>query len=318
MNRLSVGLAALALLLPVSSASVQPWRPPAGALEVPLWPEHAALARPQVTGPERVQLGKVPKGGRLVTWVFDVTRPTMAVFRARGRNTGAAVLVFPGGGYNGLAIDLEGTEVCDWLTSRGIACAVLKFRVPGSGHHWNAACKCHKLPGVPMALQDAQRAMVLLRARAQEFGIDPSKIGVLGGSAGGHLVTAVSNADRRAYARVDAADAHSSRPDFGIALYPGHLWSGTGLDGYDFNQVSAKAPPTFILHAQDDPVDDVRHSLVYFLALREAGIATEMHIYARGGHGFGLRRTAQPITHWTDLAETWLRTIGILNEPPGG
>lgn len=270
------------------------------------------LARPEVTGPERVQVGKVPKGGRLVTWVHDVTRPTIAIFRPRTNNTGAAVLVFPGGGYQALAIDLEGTEVCDWLTAKGITCAVLKYRVPGSGHHWNKACKCAKLPEVPMALQDAQRAMVLLRARAEELDIDPGKIGVLGTSAGGHLVTAVSNADSLSYLPVDAADSLGSRPNFGIVLYPGHLWSGTGLEGYPFNHVSKSAPPTFILHAQDDPVDDVRESLVYFLALQEAKIPTEMHIYAQGGHGFGLRRTEQPITHWTDLAETWLSTIGIL------
>jgi acetyl esterase/lipase len=158
--------------------------------------------------------------------------------------------------------------------------------------------------------------MVLLRARARELGIDPRKIGVIGASAGGHLVTAVSNADSLSYAPVDAADTQSSRPNFGIALYPGHLWSETALEGYPFNRVSPKAPPTFILHAQDDPVDDVRHSLVYFLALREANIPAEMHIYAEGGHGFGLRRTAKPITHWTDLAEKWLQTIGILKELP--
>jgi acetyl esterase/lipase len=171
------------------------------------------------------------------------------------------------------------------------------------------------MPKVPMALQDAQRAMVVLRARARELGIDPHKIGVLGASAGGHLVTAVSNADAPSYERVDAADAHSSRPNFAVALYPGHLWSksDTGLEGYAFNRISNEAPPTFILHAQDDPVDDVRHSLVYFLALHEAKIPTEMHIYAEGGHGFGLRRTEKPITHWTDLAERWFRTIGVLN-----
>jgi acetyl esterase/lipase len=297
---------------PTSTACAQEVHPLAAATQIQLWPEKAALERPDVAGPERVQVGKVPKGGRLVTWIFDVARPTMTIFRPKGLNTGAAVLVFPGGGYNGLAIDLEGAEVCDWLTAKGITCAVLKFRVPGSGHHWNTACKCHKLPKTPMALQDAQRAMVLLRARAKEYALDPSKIGVLGASAGGHLVTAVSNAETLRYAAVDGADTQSSRPNFAIALYPGHLWSGTALEGYPFNEMSEKAPPTFLLHAQDDPVDDVRHSLVYFLALRQAKIPVEMHIYAKGGHGFGLRRTEQPITHWTDLADKWLHTIGIL------
>jgi acetyl esterase/lipase len=309
---LGLAILAAALLLQTSICSADGWQPPSGAKQVALWPEKMALARPEVTGPERVELGKGP---RPATWVSDVTRPTMAIFRPQVNTTKAAVLVFPGGGYMQLAIDLEGTEVCDWLTAKGITCAVLKYRVPGSGHHWDKSCKCHKLPEVPMALQDAQRAMVLLRARAKELGIDPGKVGVLGTSAGGHLVTAVSNADSLSYEPIDSADALDSRPNFGIALYPGHLWSGTGLEGYSFNHVSKNAPPTFILHAQDDPVDDVRNSLTYFLALTEAKIPTEMHIYAQGGHGFGLRRTEQPITHWTDLAEKWLSTIGILKDP---
>ena len=308
---LGLAILAAAFLLQASISSAEDWRPPAGAEQTPLWPAKTTLARPEVTGPERVELGKGP---RPATWISNVSRPTMTIFRPRANTTRAAVLVFPGGGYMQLAIDLEGTEVCDWLTAKGITCAVLKYRVPGSGHHWDKSCKCHKLPAVSMALQDAQRAMVLLRARARELGIDPAKIGVLGTSAGGHLVTAVSNADSLSYQPVDAADSLGSRPNFGIALYPGHLWSGTGLEGYSFNHVSKDAPPTFILHAQDDPVDDVRNSLVYFLALREAEIPTEMHIYAHGGHGFGLRRTEQPITHWTDLAEKWLVTIGIVKD----
>ena len=304
------GMLAAAFLLQASISSAEGWQAPGGAEQVPLWPDKLAIARPEVTGPEHVELGK---GQRPATWVSNVIRPTITIFRPQANTTGAAVLVFPGGGYKQLAIDLEGTEVCDWLTAKGITCAVLKYRVPGSGHQWFKACKCHKLPDVPMALQDAQRAMVLLRTRAKELGIDPGKIGVLGTSAGGHLVTAVSNADSLSYGPVDSSDSLDSRPNFAIALYPGHLWSGTGLEGYPFNHVSKSAPPTFILHAEDDPVDDVRHSLVYFLALREAEIPTEMHIYAHGGHGFGLRRTEQPITHWTDLAEKWLSTIGIVD-----
>jgi acetyl esterase/lipase len=221
-------------------------------------------------------------------------------------------LVFPGGGYRALAIDLEGTEVCDWLTAKGITCVVLKYRVPGSGHYWNVACRCTKIPTTPMALQDAQRAMTMLRHRAGEWGIDPQRIGVLGFSAGGHLVAAISNAETLSYAPIDASDQESSRPNFGVALYPGHLWSGTALDLYPFDPISKNAPPTFIVQAQDDPVDDVRHSIAYFLALRTAGVPVEMHIYAHGGHAFALRPTEQPITHWPTLAETWLHTIGVL------
>ena len=290
------------------------WHAAAGATEIALWPANVTIARPKVTGPERTNVYRGPKAplGIPTTTVFDVTKPTVTIFPAKGPNTGAAVLVFPGGGYQVLAIDFEGTEVCDWATAKGITCAVLKYRVPGSGHYWDEACKCHKLPRVPMALQDAQRAMVILRGRAAAFGIDPHKTGVLGFSAGGHMVAAISNADSLSYTPVDSADKQDTRPDFAVALYPGHLWSGQALDLYGFNHISAKVPPTFIAQAEDDPVDDVRNSIAYFLALRTAKTPVEMHIYAHGGHAFGLRRTGQPITHWPDLVEQWLHTIGIL------
>jgi acetyl esterase/lipase len=286
-----------------------------------LWPNGVEIARPAVTGAERSYPVEPQHfvAGRPWAVVENVTRPTMTIYPARGRNSGAAVLVFPGGGYNLLAIDLEGTEVCDWLTGRGITCAVLKYRVPGSGHHYDRQCRCGRAPIVPMALQDAQRSMGLLRQRASEFGIDPHKIGVLGFSAGGHLVTVVSNITTRAYPRIDAADDLSSRPDFAITLYPGHLWrDGMGLTlrrdtGTPFT-ASAETPPTLIVQAQDDPVDDVRHALTYYMALREANVPTEMHLYAEGGHGFGVRRTEAPITDWPTHAERWLHTIGVLSD----
>jgi len=316
-----MGLAA-AMLLAIGGASARaaepttvspeaPWRPGEGLSQIPLWPPNLAIARPALTGPETARVGG-GIAGRPVTMIENVERPTMTVYPAKGANTGAAVLVFPGGGYRALAIDLEGSEVCDWLTPKGVTCVVLKYRVPGSGHYWNVACKCHKIPQVPMALQDAQRAMVILRHRATEWGVDPRKIGVLGFSAGGHLVAAVTNADGLSYAPVDASDLESSRPDFGVALYPGHLWSGTATDLYPFNKISANTPPTFIVQAQDDPVDDVRNAITYFLALRSAGAPVEMHIYAHGGHAFALRPTAQPITRWPALVEIWLHTIGVL------
>src|SRR5438874_1482162 len=139
------------------TAQAETWHSPNGTTEIALWPPNFAIARPQVTGPERVE---VSKGQRPVTWVWNVTQPTMTIYHARNWNTGAAMLVFPGGGYQGLAIDLEGTEICDWLVPKGIACAILKYRVPRTGPHYDAVCKCQKAPAVPMALQDAQRAMV--------------------------------------------------------------------------------------------------------------------------------------------------------------
>jgi acetyl esterase/lipase len=236
----------------------------------------------------------------------------MTIYPAKGINTGAAIMVFPGGGYQILAIDFEGTEVCDWATARGITCVVLKYRVPQTW--WPGDGGGQRAPQPQMALQDAQRAMGLLRRRARGLGIDPHKIGVLGFSAGGHLAAAISNAATRSYEPVDDADSQSPRPDFAVALYPGHLWSGEGMDLYPFDPVGSGAPPTFLVQAEDDPVDDVRHSVAYFLALRAAKVPVEMHIYAHGGHAFGMRPTALPITHWPTLVEQWLRTIGVL--PP--
>lgn len=296
----------------LTSARAETWRAPRRAMEISLWPPNTALVRPDVSGPEWVEIRKSSNAAPPVTWVWNVTRPTLDVFRAKGANTGAALLVFPGGGYKGLAIDLEGTEVCDWATARGITCAVLKYRVPWGGPHWDELCKCQKPPVVPMALQDAQRAMAILRNEATQFGIDPHKIGVIGFSAGGHLVENVTNADELAYAPVDATDNQDTRPDFGIALYPGHLWAGSGTELESFDHISAKAPPTFIAAAEDDPVDDVRNSLTYFVALKAVNVPVEMHIYAHGGHGFGLRQSAQPITEWPELVMKWLHTVGIL------
>ncbi|MGH7024615.1 MAG: alpha/beta hydrolase [Caulobacteraceae bacterium] len=251
--------------------------------------------------------------------VENVSRPTMSIYKAKGKNTGVAVVVFPGGGYVDLAIGLEGTEVCDWLTVRGITCVVLKYRVPGSGPYWDRTCNCRKIPAVPMALQDAQRTIGMLRREAPSFGINPHKVGVLGFSAGGHLVADVSNHDGRSYTPIDAADSESSRPDFAVMLYPGHLWGEWGPPELKLNpsiQVSRKTPPTIIIQAENDPVDDVRNSLTYYMALRQWKVPVEMHLYAEGGHAFGLRRTSQPITEWPDLVEKWLHTIKMLPIEP--
>ena len=235
-----------------------------------------------------------------------------------------------------LAIDFEGTEVCDWLTPKGVTCVVLKYRVTDVGRY----PKSGPYPESPMALQDAQRALGLVRSRAAEWHIDPHKIGVLGFSAGGHLAAAMStHFGTRVYAAVDGADRESCRPDFAVVLYPGHRsrsaaeWDarqGTKkfalppLDrlsladkGLGLNpdlQVTRQTPPTFLLQAEDDHVDNVNDSLAYYVALKKAGVPVEMHLYAQGGHAFGLRRTKFPITGWPQLVETWLRTIGMTAE----
>jgi acetyl esterase/lipase len=266
-----------------------------------------------VTGPETLKTNtKDLVAGKPWLVVENVSRPTITVFPPKGKNTGAAALVFPGGGYWILAIDLEGTEICDWLTSKGITAILLKYRVPGEDKPRSG---CY--PNSAEALQDAQRALSLVRLHSTEWHIDPHKIGVIGFSAGGHLVAATSTLfDKRVYKAVDTADKESCRPDFGIAVFPGHLLENTTKD-FELNPyvpVSDKTPPTLLIQAEDDPVDPVENSLVYFEALKKAGVPAEIHLYAHGGHAFGLRRTEQPITAWPQLAETWLRTIGMVSK----
>jgi acetyl esterase/lipase len=213
------------------------------------------------------------------------------------------VVVFPGGGYRFLAIDLEGTEVCDWLNTIGVNCLLLKYRVPDSGPY----------PKSKAALQDAQRALGLVRLHAAEWGIDPKRIGVLGFSAGGHLSAAIStHFDERLYDPIDDADKLSCRPDFAVVIYPGYLAREKDNFGPNHDiQPTANTPPTFLVQAEDDWVH-VENAMVYYQQLKNAKVSAEMHIYAQGGHGFGLRRTALPITAWPESLETWLRTIKVL------
>ena len=283
---------------------------------MPIWPGAVPDARP---APDSESLATAPNlvAGKPWVYVRNVSRPTLTVYSPEGKNTGAAIVVFPGGGYQILAIDLEGTEVCDWLTSQGITCVLLKYRVPRSGPSWDPRCKCNINPKPQTALEDAQRTVGLVRLHAADWHVDPHKIGVLGFSAGGHLVAAISNHyQQRLYAAVDAADKESCRPDFALALYPGHLWiPARGQFGFNPDiRVTRNTPPTFLLQAETDSVDNVNQSLVYYIALKDAGVPTEMHLYADGGHAFGLRRTKDPITEWPRLVETWLRTIGMISD----
>ena len=289
-------------------ARAQAWEPSPGNVQIAIWPGTVPNAQAQtVRGSEYITNALSPNG---VSWIAacNVSRPTMTVYSPKGKKTGAAVVVFPGGGYNCLAIDLEGTEICDWLTSRGITAVLLKYRVPLK--------KVGPYSEAPLALEDAQRTVGLVRFHAAEWRVNPRKIGVIGFSAGGHMVTAVStHFERRSYAAVDAADRESCRPDFAIAVYPGHLWNGDKAFVLNPNvPVTSKTPPTFLLQAENDPVDNVNNSLVYYMALKKSGVAVEMHLYAQGGHAFGLRRTKFPITGWPQLVETWLGTIGMVSE----
>jgi acetyl esterase/lipase len=249
--------------------------------------------------------------------VTNVSNPTITVYSPKGKNSGVAIVVFPGGGYRALAIELEGSEICEWLSSIGVTGILLKYRVPNSGPHWDSACDCHKDAVKPLALEDAQRAMGLVRFHAKEWNIDPRKIGVIGFSAGGHLVADIStHYEKRSYPVKDDADKESCRPDFGMAIYPGHMLEHTAKD-YELNPtipVNNNTPPTFLLQAGNDPVDTIQNSLVYYIALKKAGVAAEYHIYAEGGHAFGLKKTNLPIAGWPKLAETWLHTIKMISD----
>ena len=291
------------------------WQPPSGLEQVPIWPGPAPDMGGQNHAPESVLVAETPEavGGRYSEAAFDVTSPTMTVFPPQGSSTRAAVIVFPGGGFRAVVLTVGGTEICAWLTSKGITCILSKYRVPRSNHYWNEECRCAVTPEVPRALQDAQRTIRLVRARAAELKIDPDKIGVMGFSAGGYLVAQTSNIFEPTYTPVDAIDAISSRPDFAISVYPGHLCrAGRALD--PGIRVTSRTPPTFLAQAWDDPVDPICNSIVYADALDAAGVPTEVHLFAKGGHNFGLRQPNESVGAWPTLVETWLRELQIL--PP--
>jgi acetyl esterase/lipase len=314
-----MGRRSLAFLLALGcmNARAAVWQPPDGLQQTPIWPgtppDSAQAAAPESFSADDKIAGK-PVG-----WIQNVSQPTMTVFPSKGKKTGAAVLVFPGGGFMGLAIDLEGTEACDWLTAEGITCVVVKYRVPGSEDYWDEKGHRRVEPKVPTALQDAQRSISLVRSRAAEWGVDPKKIGVLGFSAGGYLAAKTATEFReRAYKPVDGADKVSCRPDFSVPIYPGHLWKPRG-DSEELRlnpkiHVTRETPPTFLLQAEDDHVDNVNQVLTYYVALKDADVPVEMHLFAQGGHAFGLRRTTFPITDWPRLLDTWLATIGVISK----
>jgi len=283
------------------------WQPAAGFTETPIWPGVVPDAAPSA-GPEVDTTTSKDQliAGKPLIRLGNVSIPTMTVYPPKGKNTGAAMVVFPGGGYRILAIDLEGTEVCDWLTSSGVTCILLKYRVPDSGPY----------PKSPMALEDAQRTVGLVRFRAESMHVDPHKIGVLGFSAGAHLAAALStHYSQRLYKPIDMADQVSCRPDFAVVIYPGYL--ALADKNFELNPdlpVTRDTPPTFLLQTEDDHVAHVESSLRYYEALKAAGVPVEMHLYTEGVHGYGLRRTKLPVTGWPQLVDVWLRTIGVVSD----
>lgn len=250
-------------------------------------------------GPEsEVIRNETPK----TTRITNIGNPTLTLFRPDpAKANGTAVIVCPGGGYGYVVVDKEGTEVCEWLNSLGITGVLLKYRVPIRKDRPR-----HEAP-----LQDAQRAISLLRHRAAEFGLKPDRIGIMGFSAGGHVAACAStNFIKASYPKVDVADELSSRPDFSLLIYPAYLTLKDQNDKLAPEvPVSDKTPPTFLMMTQDDGVR-VESALFYYLALKQSKVPAELHLYPTGGHGYGLRLKDHTAASWPQRAEDWLRSGG--------
>lgn len=274
---------------------------------IPLWPNGAPGDKPGL-GEEHDATKPTDNdvSGRRLIRLTSVSVPTLTVFRPlQAKDTGTAVLVFPGGGYHILAYDLEGSEVCQWLNSIGVTAILVKYRVP-------------RREGRPMwaaPLQDAQRAMGLVRMHAHEWGIQPNRIGVMGFSAGGHLSAAISNNfSERTYPAVDEADKIDCRPDFTILVYPAYLNGEKPTEAVSPElPVSSRTPPTFAVQAEDDS-SFIAGTLIYYRALINAKVPAELHIFPKGGHGYGLRPSPNAVSHWPELAGAWLRNQGLLSK----
>jgi acetyl esterase/lipase len=288
-------IAALALARPGPAAE--------NPLVVDVWPGKVP-GENQPIGPERF-LDQKP-GDKPVKRLTDVSKPTLTVYRpAKDKATGAAVVICPGGGYHILAWDLEGEEVAAWLNSLGVTGIVLKYRVPRRPDQPK-----DKPPLGP--LQDAQRALSLVRSKAQDWDLDPKRIGILGFSAGGHLTAATATCfEKRAYEPIDAIDRVSCRPDFAVLVYPAYLVDGGKKQLAEDIHVTKECPPMFFVHAGDDGVP-VENSVVMYLALKRAGVPAELHVYASGGHGFGLRPSQHPCTTWPERCADWLQNLGVV------
>ncbi len=276
-------------------------------LTLDLWPGTAPGEKGNI-GEEKdtTKPGDQLIAGKPVIRLGNVSKPTLTVYRPDpAKETGAAVLVCPGGGYHILAMDLEGTEVCEWLNSLGVTGILLKYRVPA-----REGKPKHLAP-----LQDAQRAMGIVRQHAAEWKIDPKRLGILGFSAGGHLSAVVSTGDQaRSYPSVDAADAIASRPDFAVLIYAARLTVKAEADRIAPElKIGPETPPTFLAMTADDPVR-LETALFYTKALNDAKVPVELHVYPSGGHGYGLRTSEKTVTTWPQRVEDWMKSRGLLKK----
>jgi len=263
-------------------------------------------------GPEKVRLSQkltrkeveITEQTRLIT---NVSKPAISVYRpAKEKDTGAAIVICPGGGYWDLFYEIEGEEVAAWLNSHGITGIILKYRVPRRPEE-------PKNEPAKRPLQDAQRAMSLVRGKAQDWGIDPKKIGMIGFSAGGHLAIATATSfDKRSYEPMDDIDKVSCRPDFAIAAYSGYLKIKDKDELSPSLRIPAETPPIFLVHGGADIISPPEGSVLLYLALKKAGISAELHIYAKAAHDFAVRKVDHPCSTWTDRCLEWLAVEGFL------
>lgn len=298
------------LALLVASVQADSWTPPKGLQQIPLWPKGSAvLSRKMV---------KLDEPSDMVT---NVSIPTYTFYKAKCERGGATLVIFPGGGHKVLAMDLEGTEVCDRFAKAGINCVLVKYRVPFSGCYYDDKQHKNVTPEVPMALQDAQRAISTVRFKAKELGINPNRIGVMGFSAGGNVVVLSSTRfNQRSYRPVDELDQTSCRPDFAVPCYPGHMvmthknktpWETAHLELNTDIPMSKNIPPTFLVHAQDDPTDPYYYSEVYARELKKVGVPFRFKRYLHGGHAFGVRKTGVDSDSWPDDLLSWMVELGM-------
>jgi acetyl esterase/lipase len=306
--RLVCLIAALGLAGPVAGAD-KPF-------VVPLWQGKAPDETDAISA-EKVLLSpklsrkqvEVTEPTRMVT---NVSKPTLTIYRpAKEKDTGTALLICPGGGYWNLYWQLEGEEAAAWLSSVGVTGIILKYRVPRRPGE-------DKTEPARRPLQDAQRAVSLVRSRAKEWGIDPKRIGIVGFSAGGHLAVATATGfSKRAYEASDDIDQVSCRPDFAILVYPGYLKAKDKEELAPGLHIPTGTPPIFLAHGGEDIISSPDHSLILYQALKRAGVPTELHIYATATHDFGVRPSGQPCSTWTQSCTHWLRHQGFLPPPPG-
>ena len=271
---------------------------------IKLWPAIAPGEVEGAIGPEEFRQPK--PDSKDVLRIANVSTPMLTLYRADpAKSSGSAVVVCPGGGYNILAYEHEGTQVCEWLNELGISAVLLKYRVPR---------RKSRLP-YEAPLQDIQRTFGLVRQNANQWNIDPAKVGVLGFSAGGNLaLMSLTSFKKRGYSPIDAADKLSCRPDFGILIYPAYLVDRKKRDTLSPEiQITSETPPCFFVHTGDDHVP-AEGSVLAYLALEKAGVeGNELHVYPFGGHGYGMRKLGTPVSQWPTRAASWMKSMGWLD-----